>query len=87
MLKSTTEANVPSQARQDDGFGQEILDQPSPARADRLAYRQFPLTHRATNLHHAGDVQADDQQHHPGQGQRDGLKEPELWALQNASGS
>ena len=53
-----------------------ILDQPSPARADRLADGQFPLTHRAANLHHAGDVQAHDQQHRSGQGQRDGLKRP-----------
>ena len=65
-----------SESRQDDRFGQKILDQPSPARADRLADRQFPLAHRAANLHHAGDIQAHDQQHRSGQGQRDRLKRP-----------
>ena len=66
-------AESASQTRQDDRFGQQMLHQPSPARADRLADGQFPLTHRAANLHHAGDIQAHDQQHRSGQGERDGL--------------
>ena len=56
-----------TRARQDDRFGQEILSQPCPAGADRLADGQLALAHRAAHLHHAGDIQAHDQQHHAGE--------------------
>ena len=57
----------PTRAREHNRFGQEVLSKPQAARADRLADRQLALTHRAANLHHAGDIQRDDEQHHAGE--------------------
>ena len=64
--------------RQQDGFGEKIPDQAAAAGADRLADRQFAFSHRAANLHHAGDVQAHDEKHHARQREPDGLKQREL---------
>ena len=55
-----------ARARHPDRLGQEILSQPCPAGTNRLADRQLALAHRATHLHHARDIQGDDQQHHAG---------------------
>ena len=53
--------------REPDGFEEQILNQPPAVGTDGLADGQLPLTRRAANQHHAGNVHAHDQQHHAGQ--------------------
>ena len=74
----------PTRAREHNRFGQEELSKPQAARTDRLADRKLALTHRAANLHHPGDIQRDDEQHHAGEREPHGLNDSELRTLENA---
>ena len=44
----------------------------------RVADGEFPLTHCAANQHHAGDIQRHNHQHRSGEGEPEGLDDPEF---------
>ena len=64
--------------RQQDRFEEQMLDQSPPIRAERRANRQLALAAGAADQHHAGDVQAHDQQHRSRQAEQDADHAPAL---------
>ena len=64
--------------RQQDRFEEQMLDETSPVRAERRADGQLALTAGAADQHHAGDVQAHDQEHRSRQAEDDADHAPAL---------
>ena len=85
-LKSTIDASAPPSPARTIDFSQQMPHQPFPARTKRLADRQFAFAHRAANLHHAGHVQAHDQQRYHHQGLPDGEEDCHFGVLETAGG-